>query len=141
MTTSPEGRSLIKKFEGFEKKAYQCSAGVWTIGYGHTGGVKPGDEVAEAEAEALLAADLAVFEAAVNAELDGLTQNQFDALVSFTYNLGEGCLRKSTLLRLAKINPQDARIRHEFLRYVYAGSKPLEGLKKRRAAEADLYFR
>jgi lysozyme len=141
MKVSSAGVSLIKQLEGYREKAYQCSAGVWTIGYGHTGGVKPDDRVTQADADALLAADLARFEAAVNAAgIPDITQNQFDALVSLCYNIGEAAFGKSTLRRLAKVNPTDTRIKYEFLKWVNAGGKPSEGLRKRREQEAALYF-
>jgi lysozyme len=141
MKTSVEGKNLIKKFEGLRLSAYQCSAGVWTIGYGHTGGVKPDAVITEAEAEALLEADLERYEAAVNAAgIPSVTQNQFDALASLCYNIGEAAFGKSTLRRLAKVNPNDTRIKYEFMKWVNAGGKPIEGLRKRREQEAELYF-
>jgi lysozyme len=141
MTTSFDGKNIIKKFEGLRLTAYKCSANVDTIGYGHTGGVKPGDVITQAEAERLLDEDLKKYEAAVNAALDGLTQNQFDALVSFTYNVGGEAFRTSTLLKTVKANPQDSAIRREFMKWINAGGKPNEGIKKRREQEANLYFR
>jgi lysozyme len=142
MKTSFDGKNLIKKFEGLRLQAYQCSAGVWTIGYGHTGGVKEGSRITQAQADTLLEGDLAAFEGAVNAAgIPHLTQNQFDALVSLVYNIGVGAFSKSTLLRLARINPMDARIRHEFLRWVNVNGTPNAGLRKRREQEAELYFR
>ena len=86
MKTSPKGIALIKEFEGLRLKAYKCPGGVWTIGYGHTAGVKSGMVITEAQAEEYLKADLIVFERYLNGLGLALNQNQFDALVSFIYN-------------------------------------------------------
>ncbi len=138
-TTGAKGLSIIKQFEGLELKAYLCPAGVLTIGYGHTGSdVKPGMVITEAKADALLRLDLERFEGAVNKLAPATTQEQFDALVSFTFNLGESALAKSTLLK--KHNAGDyAGAAAEFAKWINAGGRPLEGLKRRRAAEAQLY--
>ena len=100
MKISQEGLSLIKKFEGCRLEAYYCSGGVLTIGYGHTGGVKESDTITQEEAEKLLRADVFKFEEYVEdnvmVELD---QGQFDALVAWTFNLGPGNLRESTMLK------------------------------------------
>jgi lysozyme len=141
MQTSAKGIAFIKRHEGFRPKAYTCAAGVWTIGYGHTAGVRPGDEVTQAEADDYLAADLARYEAAVRAAgIPSLTQGQFDALVSLCYNIGAAAFGSSTLLKRAKANPNDPAIRDGFMRFVYAGKRPLAGLRKRRSEEADMYF-
>lgn len=144
MKTSNNGIELIKRFEGLRLKAYQDSRGTWTIGYGHTGGVKSGDTITEQEAVELLARDLKTAEDAVNEQNLSLSQNQFDALVSFVYNVGTRNFRTSTLLKKAKVNANDPTIRNEFPRWnkiekngVYI---PIAGLTRRRAAEADLYF-
>ena len=101
MRTSEEGIALIKKFEGCELSSYQCSAGVFTIGYGHTLGVEDGDSCTQEEAESMLKDDLGVFEEAVDRLVNvDLEQNQFDSLVAWTFNLGEGNLRESTLLKV-----------------------------------------
>lgn len=103
MQTSDKGIALIKGFEGLRLKAYKCSAGVWTIGYGHTKGVKEGQTITEAEAETLLREDLRTFEVGVSSLVTVfLHQCQFDALVSFAFNLGVGAIKGSTLLK--KIN-------------------------------------
>src|SRR6478672_1366477 len=100
MNVSEEGITLIKRFEGLSLSAYQDSVGVWTIGYGHTKNVNPGDELEEHEADFYLRQDLEGAEKCVNACVKGaITQGQFDALVSFAFNLGCGQLRKSTLLK------------------------------------------
>jgi lysozyme len=140
MKTSSTGRALIRNAEGDKLTAYYCPAGVLTIGVGHTGpDVKPGMKITQAQSDALLSADLAKFEKAVmNAVKVPLTQNQFDALVSFTYNLGEGNLRSSTLLK--RVNAGDmAGAAAEFAKWNKAGGKVLAGLTKRRAAEAALF--
>ena len=139
-TTSEKGIELIKQFEGLRLKAYQCSAGVWTIGYGHTKGVKQGQTITEQEAERLLKEDLRVFENCLNSVGLVLSQNQFDALVSFIFNVGAGNFRSSTLLKKAKINQNDLSICSEFAKWKFANKKELPGLVGRRAAEADLYF-
>lgn len=140
MKTSQKGIDLIKKFEGCVLKAYKCPAGVYTIGYGHTNNVRPDDVITQQDAEDLLKLDLAKFEAAVNSAVKvSLTQEQFDALVSFTYNLGAGNLQSSTLLK--KLNAGDyAGAAEQFGKWVYAGKTILEGLVRRRAAEKDLFL-
>ena len=140
MRTSPKGIALIKEFEGLRLKAYKCPGGVWTIGYGHTAGVKPGMVITEAQAEEYLRSDLAVFEKVVNAQNLDLTQNMFDALVSFTFNVGVGNFNRSTLLAKTKVDPQDNSIMDEFLRWVYSKGRVLPGLQRRRLAEMKLYF-
>lgn len=136
--TGAAGVSLIKSFESLRLKAYQDSVGVWTIGYGHTKGVKAGDVITEAQADAFLRADLADAETSVRQYCPVTTQGQFDALVSFTFNLGGGSLKDSTLRR--KHNEGDyAGARAEFARWNRAGGQVLAGLSRRRAAEAALY--
>ena len=141
MKTSSKGIELIKFHEGFSDKAYLCPAGVWTIGYGHTGGVESGDVVTVAQATELLRADLAHAESVVNAQKLKLNQNQFDALASFVFNVGSGNFQKSTLLRVVRNNPGDLRIKAEFDRWIYAGGKVLPGLVRRRKDESNLYFK
>lgn len=140
MQTGKKGIDLIKHFESLQLKAYRCPSGVWTIGYGHTTGVRPEDVIDEQEAERLLADDLRPLEAVVNRECKGVNQNQFDALVSFAFNVGTGNLLKSTLLKCVKANPASVNIRYEFSRWNKAGGTVLPGLIRRRRAEADLYF-
>lgn len=137
-----EGIELIKSFEGLRLKAYKCPAGVWTIGYGHTKGVKEGDVITEQEAEDMLKKDVVGFEINVRgAVIPNLNDHQYDALTSFAYNVGLGNLRKSTLLRLINsgITARED-ITNQFMRWVYAGGKKLTGLVRRRTAEAELYF-
>jgi len=140
MKTGKKGLDLIKSFEGFKPKAYICPAGVLTIGYGHTKYASKTMVVDEAKATVLLQEDLRVAENAVNAENLTLTQNQFDALVSFVFNCGSGNFKKSTLLKVIKINPNSANISFEFNRWNRGGGRVLAGLTRRRIAEAKLYF-
>lgn len=122
---------LVKHFEGCRLTAYQDSAGVWTIGYGHTSGVKEGDVIDQAKADAFLAADLASAETAVNSRVNGaLGGAATAALLDFTFNLGEGALQ--LLLTHADIAAQ-------FDRWVHAGGMVLPGLVKRRAVDAFLF--
>lgn len=140
MKASQKAIDLIKEFEGFRSKSYLCPAGKWTIGYGHTKGVKPNDVVDEKTAEKYLIEDIEWAEDTINKYVLNLNQNQFDALVSFVYNVGSGSFSRSTLLKKIKSNPNDLSIRNEFMLWIYADGKPLNGLKKRRKMEADLYF-
>lgn len=138
--TSNRGIDFIKGHEGFRAKAYKCPADVWTIGYGHTLNVKSTDVINKSQGEYFLRQDVEHAEREINKHNLKLNQNQFDALVSFVFNLGVGNFAKSTLLRKAKVNTNDPSIRNEFGRWVYAGGKVLPGLVKRRNEEADLYF-
>ena len=140
MKTSPKGIALIKEFEGLRLKAYKCPGGVWTIGYGHTAGVKPGMVISEAQAEEYLMADLIASEKYLNDLRLAINQNQFDALISFIYNVGTGNFSRTTLLRKVRANPQDNSIMDEFLRWVYSKGRVLPGLQRRRLAEMKLYF-
>lgn len=139
MRISDAGLALIKRSEGFRADAYRDAAGIWTIGYGHTGNVRAGDRVTPAEGEALLRADLAVAEDEVaRAVRVPLRQGQFDALASFVFNLGGPALEGSTLLR--KLNAGDyAGAAAEFPRWCHAGQGVLPGLVTRRAAERALF--
>jgi lysozyme len=136
---SSTGVALLKQFEGLRLKAYLCSANVPTIGYGHTKGVKLGDVITQDQADQYLREDLIPCETAVLAKVPGLTQCQFDALVSFVFNLGVGAFSKSTLLKLIKTNPHDPGITAQFLRWNKAGGKVVKGLTDRRTEEANLY--
>ena len=140
MRTSRKGIEFIKAHEGLRLAAYLCPSGVPTIGYGHTHGVKMGDRITEEQAEKFLIDDLAVAETEVNRYGLHLTQNQFDALVSFVYNVGARNFRSSTLLKRLKANPNDPDIANQFKRWVYGGGKVLPGLVRRRNEEAKLYF-
>ncbi len=139
MRTSPEGIDLIKHFEGCETKAYQCSANVWTIGYGHTRGVREGDEITDDKAEYLLLEDLKHFEGYVDRLVEvSLNQDQFDALVSWTFNLGPTNLGESTLLRKLNQGHYDE-VPSEMARWNRSDGKVSEGLKRRRKAEGLLW--
>lgn len=139
MRTGRDGVELIRHFEGCRFDAYLCPAGVWTIGYGHTADVKEGDNIDQEAAEAFLIEDLETFEQAVTRLVEvPLTQQQFDALVSWTFNLGAGNLAESTLLKKLN-NYQYAEVPEQMMRWVRAGGKVLEGLVRRRAAEAALF--
>lgn len=145
MQTSDKGIALIKQFEGCKLTAYQDSVGVWTIGYGWTQPVdgKPilaGMTIKQETAERLLKTGLVSYESDVYRLVKvGLTQGQFDALVSFTYNLGARSLSTSTLLR--KLNAGDyTGAADEFLRWNKAGGKVLNGLTRRREAERALFL-
>lgn len=131
---------MIKKFEGLKTKAYLCPAGVLTIGYGHTHGVITGDVCTAEQAEVWLKEDCLVAELTLSADVNvSLSQNQFDALVSFIFNLGSGNFIKSTLLQ--KLNARDyAGAADEFGKWVNAGGRKLPGLVKRRAAEKMLFL-
>lgn len=140
MKTSKQGIELIKRYEGLRLKAYVCPAGVATIGWGHTKGVKAGMVIDLAEAERMLADDIAIAERCVNCDADSLNQNQFDALVSFVFNVGTANYKKSTLRKKVLANPNDTAIADEFGRWKYANKIVLPGLVRRRKAESDLYF-
>jgi lysozyme len=143
MQVSENGVNLVKHFEGFQATAYLCPANVPTIGYGHTKGVTRADVgvkfVTEDTAVQMLADDLAEFaqqvEAAVTVPLE---QHQFDALCSFTYNLGAQTLRSSTLLSRLNAGAYEA-VPDQLLRWTHGGGQVLQGLVRRRTAEAKLW--
>ena len=135
-----QGLDLIKKYEGLRLEAYKCPAGVWTIGYGHTKGVIKGMKISKEEAETLLKQDVSVFELQVINTVGKLAACKIDALVSFAYNVGIAAFRNSTLCRKVKANSDDPAIRNEFMKWIYAGGKKLQGLERRRKEEADVYF-
>lgn len=138
MKTSQRGIDLIKQFEGLRLTAYKCPAGVYTIGYGHTRGVKRGMKITEEEASAYLTADLRNSEKAVE-RYDVIyhwNQNEYDALVSFTFNCGATNLR--ALLRNGRRNR--SQIAATLPLYRKAGGKVLKGLERRRAAEKALFL-
>lgn len=139
MKTSLEGINLIKHFEGCELEAYKCPAGVWTIGYGHIKGVQEGDVITEQQADDMLVEELEEYENYIhNLVSCPLNQNQFDALVSWVYNLGSSNLQASTLLKVLNVGDY-AGVPAQMLRWNKAGGKVLEGLTRRRQAEADLF--
>ena len=138
-TTSPAMRQAIEGFEGLRLTAYQDSVGVWTIGYGHTP-AQAGQTITQEQADNILASDLARFERGVNALCANVntTQGQFDAMVSFSYNLGLGALQGSTLLRLHRSGDYDGAAQ-EFGKWNHAGGQVLAGLTRRREYEAQVY--
>ena len=146
MKTGERGLKLIKEFEGCKLSAYQCPAGIWTIGIGstHYGDGTPVTKnrtlPTEKAAIALLAATIGQYEKAVNAMGVELTQNEFDALVCLCYNIGAGNFLKSTLVKMLKAGDDKAEIAQQFLRWDKAGGKPLAGLTRRRNAEAELFL-
>lgn len=140
MKTSQKGVDLIKKFEGCQLKAYKCPAGFWTIGYGHTSGVSKGMTITQKEADEFLELDLVIFEKQLTRLVAvPLKQGQFDALVSFVYNLGSGTLLTSTMLRLLN-SKKYKEAANEFEKFVYADKKILQGLVNRRKAEKELFL-
>ena len=139
MKTSAEGLSLIKKFEGCELYAYQCSAGVWTIGYGHTKDVEPGMQITQEDAEQMLVDELHEYENYINEYVTApLSQNQFDAMVSWVYNLGPANLKASTLLKVLNAGDYEG-VPAQIRRWNKAGGEILDGLIRRREAEARLF--
>lgn len=136
-----DGIRLIKGFESFSPAPYRCPAGIWTIGYGHTGPDVHEDTPAITvdQGEELLKVDLLRFERAVLRLITRrLTDGQFSALVSFTYNLGAGALQRSSL-RMKCNRGEDAQVPAEFIKWVWAGGRKLPGLMRRRKMEAALY--
>tara|TARA_R110000824_G_scaffold14762_4_gene62591 strand:- start:248 stop:691 length:444 start_codon:yes stop_codon:yes gene_type:complete len=139
MKISEEGKMLIKKFEGCKLDSYRCSANVATIGYGHTKDVSDGDTCTQEEADQMLAEDLEEFEGYVDKLVTvDLTQNQRDALIAWTFNLGPKNLKSSTML--AELNAENyTKVPSEMKRWNKAGGKTLEGLIRRREAEGLLW--
>ena len=139
MNIGNKGLDLIKLFEGCELNAYKCPAGVWTIGYGHIKGVSEGMTITQEQAEEMLRDEMAEYEGYVNSLVTvELNQNQFDAMVSWVYNLGGGNLASSTLLKVLNAGDYDG-VPAQMMRWNKAGGKVLEGLTRRRQAEADLF--
>lgn len=144
MKTSDAGIALIKRYEGLRLEAYLCPAGVWTIGYGHTSAagkpvVKAGMTITPEEADDILRRDLGGYEQGVLSLVEvEISQNQFDALVSFAYNVGVGALAKSTLLKRVNAQRFDE-VPAEFMKWTKAGGRELKGLVRRRRDEAKLW--
>ena len=153
MNISDIGIALIKQFEGFSATPYLCPAGKWTVGYGHvltppyggagspagTGPRNKCGDITEEQAHQLLLNDLTPMLAALNRLIAApISQNQFDALASFIYNIGIGAFAGSTLLRM--LNAGEAGVEKEFLRWIYAAKTPLPGLIRRRKAEMELFL-
>ena len=139
MKLGERGTEILKYFEGCKLTAYQDSVGVWTIGYGHTKGVYDGMTITQDQAEQMLLSELEEYEGYIeNMVTVPLTQNQFDALVVWVYNLGPTNFRNSTLLK--ELNSGDyTAAGKEITRWNKAGGKVLAGLVKRREAEAQLF--
>jgi lysozyme len=140
MKTSPRGIALICDFEGFRSEAYQDVVGVWTIGYGFTKGVKPGDTITKAAAKARLQRELAEYEQGVMQATGGnVNQNQFDSLVSFSFNVGVAGMKRSSVIKAHNRGDFQAAGR-AFSLWNRAGNRVWPGLTRRRAAEAALYL-
>jgi lysozyme len=139
MNISQEGISLIKKFEGCELEAYKCAAGVWTIGYGHTKDVKEGDSILKEDAESMLMHELQEYcnDVDIAVKVD-LKQNEFDALVSWTYNLGLTNLNSSTMLKVLNEGKHDE-VPAQMKRWNKASGQVKQGLVRRREAEALMF--
>ena len=139
MRTSEAGVNLIKSFEGCRTVAYQDAVGVWTIGYGHTIDVKEGMTITQHQCDVMLEVDIETYENYVNEQVNvSLTQNQFDALVSWVYNLGPTNFRKSTMLKVLNAGKYEE-VPFQMKRWVHANGKILKGLVLRREAEAELF--
>jgi lysozyme len=147
MKLNKEGADLIKEFEGCKLKSYQCSAKKWTIGFGNTfyedgSPVMPGHAITQEKANQLFEIIANDFSAKVAKLVTAnVSENQFGALVSFSYNCGVNNLQKSTLLKKVNANPNDTSIKAEFAKWNKAGGKVLAGLTRRREAESNLYFK
>lgn len=138
---SDEAIALIKRWEGLRLTSYECEAGVWTVGYGHTKTARPRQTISEGDANRLLRADLAEFSAAIERLVKvPLTDNQFGALVSWCFNVGTGAAAKSTLVK--KLNQGDYEsVPVELMRWNKVKGRVVEGLTNRRAAEVGLWSR
>jgi len=147
MKIDKKGLSLIAEFEGLSLKPYKCSASIPTIGYGSTyyengTRVQMSDApITKQRAEQLLQHTADRFASKVfNLLKKPVTQNQFNALVSFAFNVGSGALASSTLLKLVNVNPNDIMIAKEFLKWNKVNKVPVQGLTNRRIKESALYF-
>ena len=140
MTTSDKGFKLIKEFEGCKLYAYRCPAGVLTIGYGHTKGVKAGMAITQDLANKYLQEDVKFAENALNKMNIKFSQNEFDALVSWIFNLGEGNFNSSTLKKKILAKAPAYEIADQIVKWTKAGGKVQTGLQKRRIAEANMYI-
>ena len=140
MTISQKGIDLIKTFEGCKLFAYRDSVGIATIGYGHTKDVRIGMSITQKQAEEFLKSDIKPVERILNGMGVNYTQNQFDALTSWIFNLGEGNFKKSTMYKNIVARKSDIEITDQMVKWVNAGGKPLVGLKRRRVAEANMFI-
>lgn len=131
---------LIKEFEGLRLESYRCPAGRWTIGYGHAGSeIRSGMRIEQEEAERMLSADLARLKLQLQRYINvPVSRGQFCALISFAFNIGPQAFKSSTLLRYLNAGKDDL-VAKEFGRWIYAGGQQLDGLKRRRAAEAEAF--
>lgn len=145
MEINKAGKDLIKRFEGCKLKAYKCPANVWTIGFGNTfyedgTKVKEGEVITQERADELFDIIISDFVRMTDVLVkSNVTENNFSALVSFTFNVGTGNLKKSTLLKKVNANPKDPSIKAEFMKWTKANNVVLKGLVRRREAEAKLY--
>lgn len=139
MRISDKGIELIKTFEGCKLTAYRDSVGVWTIGYGHTRGVRRGDVISMSKAIDYLREDLIPVEREINNMGVSLQQGQYDALCSWIFNLGVGNFRSSTMRKYILARKSSDEITAQMIRWHRAGGKPLLGLKRRRVAEANMW--
>ena len=140
MTISNNGMNLIKACEGCRLFAYRDSVGVATIGYGHTSGVKMGQAITQQQADEFLREDLHGCENILNACGVNFRQEQFDALCSWIFNLGQSNFRNSTMLKYIMAGKEDTDITDQLVKWYYAGGVPMKGLKRRRIAEANMYL-
>jgi lysozyme len=139
VNVSERGLDLIRDFEKCRLKAYRDSGGTWTIGYGHTAGVRKGDTITQAQADAFLKADAAATVHAVNGMVKvPVSQCQFDALVDFAFNCGANALMHSTLLKKLNAGDYDGAAA-EFLRWDHDNGQQVAGLTKRRTADKTLF--
>ena len=140
MKTSNQGKNLIKEAEGLRLDAYRCLAGVPTIGWGHTKGVRMGQHITVQMAEDMLVEDIGPIERLLNGLRINFRQEQFDALVSWIFNLGAGNFKSSTMYKRILENANDEEITDQLIKWTYSGKQQLPGLMKRRVAEANLFI-
>lgn len=140
MKTSNQGKNLIKEAENLRLDAYLCPAGVPTIGWGHTKGVRMGQHITVHMAEDMLIEDIGPIERLLNGMKINFRQEQFDALVSWIFNLGGGSFKSSTMYKRILENASDEEITDQLIKWTYSGKQQLPGLIKRRVAEANLFI-
>ena len=140
MKISQKGIDLIKKFEGCRLKAYKDSVGVWTIGWGNTSHAKAGMVITQQQAETFLKEDIVPVERVLNGMGVNFTQNQFDALCSWIFNLGTANFNSSAMRKYIIAKKGDVEITDQLIKWHNAGGKPLTGLKRRRVAEANMFL-
>lgn len=140
MKTSKRGVELIKQYEGCKLYAYRDAVGVPTIGYGHTKNVYMGMAITKEKADEFLVSDIEPIEKALNILGVPFMQQQFDALVSWIFNLGIGNFNSSTMKKFIMARRSNIEITDQMVKWHNAGGKPLLGLKKRRVAEANMWL-